>query len=131
MTLTVEAVDHLVLNVADVEVSAGWFQRVLGMTRQDARGRTSLTFGTQKINLRPVAMSNDSWLTADHAQAGSEDLCFLTDSTVEDIVSHLRGCGIAIELGPIERRGAVGEMTSVYCRDPDGSLIEIATYGLR
>jgi catechol 2,3-dioxygenase-like lactoylglutathione lyase family enzyme len=129
MAFTAAALDHLVLNVADVEVSAGWYQRVLGMARQDAAGRTSVRFGNQKINLRPVAMSKDSWRTADHPRAGSEDLCFLTNSTADEIVAHLRGCGVAIELGPIKRRGAMGEMTSVYCRDPDGSLIEIATYG--
>lgn len=131
MALTVGALDHLVLNVADVEVSAAWYQRALGMMRQDAAGRISVRFGDQKINLRPVGMSKDSWLTADHPRAGSEDLCFLTKSTAEEIVAHLHGCGIAIELGPIKRRGAVGEMTSVYCRDPDGSLIEIATCGPR
>ncbi|MBV9655554.1 MAG: VOC family protein, partial [Acetobacteraceae bacterium] len=30
--------------------------------------------------------------------------------------------------GPVERLGALGPMHSVYCRDPEGNLIEIATY---
>jgi hypothetical protein len=36
---------------------------------------------------------------------------------------------VAVEVGPVSRRGARGEMTSVYCRDPDGNLIEVAKYG--
>jgi catechol 2,3-dioxygenase-like lactoylglutathione lyase family enzyme len=132
MPITTEGLDHLVVNVADVEASAAWYQRVLGMTRQDTPDtpvRTSVHFGRQKINLRPISASKDDWFTADHEAAGSDDLCFLTQSTPEDVVAHLKACGVAIEVGPVKRLGARGTMMSVYCRDPDGSLIEIATYG--
>jgi catechol 2,3-dioxygenase-like lactoylglutathione lyase family enzyme len=137
MTLKVEALDHLVVNVLDVEVSAAWYQRVLGMTREDtpaAAGkapRTSVKFGAQKINLRPVSVSKADWFTADHEAAGSDDLCFLTESTPSAVVAHLTSCGIAIEEGPVEKRGARGIMISVYCRDPDGSLIEISSYPIK
>ena len=58
--LTVDALDHLVLNVRDVEASAAWYQRVLGMRRVDVEAadgntRTSMMFGRNKINLRPIA----------------------------------------------------------------------------
>jgi catechol 2,3-dioxygenase-like lactoylglutathione lyase family enzyme len=132
MPITIEGLDHLVVNVADVAASAAWYQRVLGMTRQDTPDtpvRTSVHFGRQKINLRPISASKDDWFTADHEAAGSDDLCFLTRSTPEDVVAHLKACGVAIEVGPVKRLGARGPMMSVYCRDPDGSLIEIATYG--
>jgi catechol 2,3-dioxygenase-like lactoylglutathione lyase family enzyme len=132
MPITIESLDHLVVNVADVEASAAWYQRVLGMTRQDAPGtptRTSVHFGRQKINLRPVSASKVDWFTADHEAAGSDDLCFLTQAAPEDVVTHLKACGVAIEEGPVKRLGARGMMMSVYCRDPDGNLIEIATYG--
>jgi catechol 2,3-dioxygenase-like lactoylglutathione lyase family enzyme len=46
----------------------------------------------------------------------------------EDVVGHLHGCGIAIEAGPVKKEGALGDMSSVYCRDPDGNLIEISSY---
>jgi catechol 2,3-dioxygenase-like lactoylglutathione lyase family enzyme len=68
------------------------------------------------------------WFTADHEQAGSDDLCFLTVATPQQVVDHLKACGVAIEEGPVKRQGAVGTLDSVYCRDPDGSLIEIASY---
>ncbi|HEY6520742.1 MAG TPA: VOC family protein [Roseiarcus sp.] len=134
MTLKVQALDHLVVQVADLEVSAIWYERVLGMKREDvppAPGkapRTVMRFGGQKINLRPIATSKEDWFTADHEAGGSEDLCFLTDSTPEQVVQHLRAEGVAIVTGPGLRQGALGALMSVYCRDPDGSLIEIASY---
>jgi catechol 2,3-dioxygenase-like lactoylglutathione lyase family enzyme len=134
MTLTVQALDHLVVQVSDLELSARWYERVLGMTRDDtspAAGRpprTEMRFGRQKINLRPIATSKEDWFTADNEAAGSEDLCFLTDSTPDEVVQHLRAQGVAIVTGPGPRQGAQGTLMSVYCRDPDGSLIEIASY---
>ena len=137
MALSVEAFDHLVVNVRDVEVAAAWYGRVLGMSREDfdpghgRTKRTSMKFGRQKINLRPVSASKTEWFTADHEAAGSDDLCFLTTATPQQVVDHLKGCGVAIIEGPIEKRGAMGKIMSVYCRDPDGSLIEIASYAER
>jgi catechol 2,3-dioxygenase-like lactoylglutathione lyase family enzyme len=134
MTLTVHALDHIVVNVADPEASAAWYQRVLGMTREDfipgpgKKPRISVKFGAQKINLRPASASKAEWFTAAHEAAGSDDLCFLTDVSPEAVVTHLRSLDIAIEAGPTEKRGARGTLISVYCRDPDGSLIEISSY---
>ncbi len=60
--------------------------------------------------------------------AGTADLCFVTAVGPDDVMEHLARCGVAVETGPVERIGALGVMLSVYCRDPDGNLIEIATY---
>jgi catechol 2,3-dioxygenase-like lactoylglutathione lyase family enzyme len=90
--------------------------------------RTSLMFGNQKINVRPRGADKGEWFTADHETAGSDDLCFLTSSTPEQVVAHLTACGVAIEEGPVAKQGARGTLRSVYCRDPDGSLIEISSY---
>jgi catechol 2,3-dioxygenase-like lactoylglutathione lyase family enzyme len=130
----IRALDHIVLTVRDVEISAAWYQRVLGMTREDyppgedGAVRTSVIFGPQKINLRPVAASQQQWFTADQPAVGSGDLCFLTSSPPEEVTRHLTDRSVAIEEGLVARRGAQGPITSVYCRDPDGSLIEIASY---
>jgi catechol 2,3-dioxygenase-like lactoylglutathione lyase family enzyme len=132
--IAVRALDHLVLNVRDLEVTVGWYERVLGMTRreygsaQERPSRVSLVFGEQKINVRPVATDKSSWFTADNATAGSDDLCFLTEADPDRVVAHLAACGVEVEVGPIEREGARGRLMSVYCRDPDGNLIEIASY---
>jgi catechol 2,3-dioxygenase-like lactoylglutathione lyase family enzyme len=90
--------------------------------------RTSLIFGNQKINVRPRYADKIEWFTADHETAGSDDLCFLTSSTPEQVVAHLTACGVAIEEGPVTKQGARGALRSVYCRDPDGSLFEISSY---
>jgi catechol 2,3-dioxygenase-like lactoylglutathione lyase family enzyme len=134
MPVRVNAIDHLVINVSDVARSARWYAAVLGMEIRvfDPGGgkppRTSLMFGNQKINVRPKDADKIEWFTADHEAAGSDDLCFLTSSTPDEVVAHLRGCGVAIEEGPTRKQGARGTLLSVYCRDPDGSLIEISSY---
>jgi catechol 2,3-dioxygenase-like lactoylglutathione lyase family enzyme len=134
MPVKVHALDHLVINVADVACSAQWYQRVLGMEvrvfdpGQGKTPRTSLVFGNQKINVRPKDADKEDWFTADHETAGSDDLCFLTSSTPDEVVAHLVTLGIRIEEGPVAKQGARGALRSVYCRDPDGSLIEISSY---
>ena len=113
MAVIVDALDHLVINVRDVEVSAAWYQRVLGMTRRDAipptaSVRTSLHFGQQKINLRPIGISKEEWFTADHETAGSEDLCFITQAAPETVAEHLRACGVGHRSRSV-KRGARGK----------------------
>ncbi|MGA7809331.1 VOC family protein, partial [Bradyrhizobium sp.] len=87
-----------------------------------------LMFGNQKINVRPKTADKVEWFTADHETAGSNDLCFLTTSPPDEVVAHLKANDVAIEEGPVARQGARGTLRSVYCRDPDGSLIEISSY---
>jgi catechol 2,3-dioxygenase-like lactoylglutathione lyase family enzyme len=134
MPLKVSALDHIVINVADVARTTDWYQRILGMAvkvfdpGQGKTKRTSLVFGDQKINVRPRDTDKVEWFTADHETAGSDDLCFLTSSTPDQVVAHLKANGIAIEEGPTKKQGARGTLISVYCRDPDGSLIEISSY---
>ena len=134
MAVIVDAIDHIVINVRDVDVAAAWYQRVLGMTREDWQpgpgksGRTTVKFGRQKINLRPISATQQEWFTGKQVAPGSDDLCFLTKSSPQEVADHLRACGVAIEEGPTEKRGAMGTIVSVYCRDPDGSLIEISSY---
>jgi catechol 2,3-dioxygenase-like lactoylglutathione lyase family enzyme len=87
-----------------------------------------LIFGNQKINVRPRGADKVEWFTADHETPGSDDLCFLTSAAPEEVVAHLKACGVTIEEGPVAKQGARGTLRSVYCRDPDGSLIEISSY---
>lgn len=134
MPVKVDALDHLVINVSDVERSARWYATILGMEIRvfdpghGKTPRTSLVFGSQKINVRPRGADKIEWFTADHVTAGSDDLCFLTSSTPDEVVAHLTANGVAIEEGPVAKQGARGTLRSVYCRDPDGSLIEISSY---
>jgi catechol 2,3-dioxygenase-like lactoylglutathione lyase family enzyme len=129
---TVERIDHIVLNCNDVEATASWYERVLGMRRETfgPTDRVALRFGDQKLNLRPVgALADDpDWVTGSVEAAGSEDLCFVTRSSPDDVRAHLARCGVEILSGPVTKTGALGPMTSHYCRDVDGNLVEIAVY---
>ena len=134
MPVKIHALDHLVINVSDVARTAEWYRKILGMEvrvfdpGQGKPTRTTLMFGNQKINVRPRDADTVEWFTADHIAAGSDDLCFLTSSPPDEVVAHLKACGVAIEEGPVAKQGARGTLRSVYCRDPDGSLIEISSY---
>jgi catechol 2,3-dioxygenase-like lactoylglutathione lyase family enzyme len=127
MTFTVDRIDHVVLNCRDVEQTVDWYVRVLGMRREVfGQGRIALAFGNQKINVRPSGAPN--WATGAIDAAGSLDLCFIADMSASEIGAHLRACGVEVTEGPVEKTGAQGAMTSHYCRDPDGNLIEVASY---
>ena len=130
MRFTVDRLDHVVINCRDIEISAAWYQRVLGMEREEfgEQKRTALKFGGQKINLRPHDHDKSRWVTGVNADPGSADLCFITAVGPDEVINHLHKCRVAVESGPGPRMGALGIIQSVYCRDPDGNLIEIASY---
>lgn len=130
MRFAVDRLDHLVITCKDVDISAAWYQRVLGMERDEfgSHRRTALRFGGQKINLRPREATQAEWFSGQEAAPGTQDLCFIVTVSAPQVVDHLHRCGVTVELGPVPKDGALGPITSVYCRDPDGNLIEIATY---
>jgi len=132
--IRVTGLDHIVINVTDVARSARWYAAIVGAELQEfdpgggkAR-RIAIIFGQQKINLRPISASKAEWFTADHEAAGSDDICFLTTASPQEVVAHLERNRVPVIAGPVQRQGARGTLRSVYCRDPDGSLIEIASY---
>ena len=128
----IDHIDHIVLTTRDREGCVRFYTQVLGMALESfqtpSETRWALKFGNQKINVRPRGADKVEWFTADHVAAGSDDLCFLTASTPDEVVAHLKANGVAIEEGPVAKQGARGTLRSVYCRDPDGSLIEISSY---
>lgn len=119
--------DHLVLTVRSIEATCDFYTRVLGMTVVTfGNGRKALQFGTQKINLHEAGKEVEP--KAQHPTPGSADLCFITTVPLQAVIAHVQACGVAIIEGPAPRTGAVGEMESIYLRDPDGNLIEISNY---
>ena len=128
MKFTIDRIDHVVMTCTDLKVTAAWYQRVLGMEREEYGGknRTALRFGAQKINLHEVG--HEVSPHALMAEPGTLDLCFVIATRAEDAVAQLHACGVAVEKGPVPRLGALGDMMSVYCRDPDGNLVELASY---
>ena len=128
MALSIDRIDHVVLNCRDVETTVAWYQRVLGMQREEfgEYRHTALKFGRQKFNVRPSGAKE--WVSSPNDGPGALDLCFITRQPVDSVVQHLSSCDVKIVMGPTEQIGALGTMTSVYCKDPDGNLIEIASY---
>jgi len=132
MAIVVASLDHLVLTVADIARTVAFYVDVLGMAAEtfrpaDGTTRTALKFGQQKINLHLAGAEFEP--KAKRTIPGSADLCFLTKVPLSDWQAHLTDLGIPIELGPVPRAGATGPITSIYLRDPDGNLIEVATRG--
>jgi catechol 2,3-dioxygenase-like lactoylglutathione lyase family enzyme len=132
MSFSIDSIDHIVLNVKDVESSAAWYVSALGLERVDfptpTGVRVALQMGSQKINLRPIDADPVAWFTGTAVAPGSADLCFVTKSNPETVKDYWVSQGIPTVDGPVKRTGALGPMTSVYCRDPDGNLVEVATY---
>lgn len=123
--LKMNRLDHLVLTVADLTASIHFYRDVLGMQLTEFKpGRFALQFGEQKINLH--AVEAPFLPNARAATPGCADLCFLTDTPLADVISWLCSHQISIEEGPVMRTGAISAILSVYCRDPDGNLIEIS-----
>lgn len=127
--ISVRALDHLVLSVADIDATLAFYTGVLGMVSEvfhpaDGSTRHALKFGQQKINLHAVAAPFEP--RAAFATPGSADLCFLSEGALDRWQAHLALHGIGVEQGPVRRTGATGAILSLYVRDPDGNLIEIA-----
>ena len=122
-----QRLDHLVLTVADIPTTLAFYRDALGM--QPLRfgdGRVALRFGPHKINLHE--QGRELRPHARNPLPGSADLCLLSTLPVARSEQRLRDKGISIEQGPVTRSGALGTMKSLYFRDPDGNLIELAHY---
>jgi catechol 2,3-dioxygenase-like lactoylglutathione lyase family enzyme len=129
MSFAIDRIDHLVLTVRDLAASLHFYERVLGarvVPPYKGRGPTAIAFGRQKINLHVSGKEFEP--KAANPAVGAGDFCLITEAPVEAVMQHLATCGIAVELGPVPRNGALGPMTSVYFRDPDGNLVEVAKY---
>ena len=127
MAISVDRIDHLVLTVFDLDRTLDFYRRVLGMEPITfAGGRRGLAFGRQKLNLHQAGREFDP--KALKPTPGSIDVCFITEAPLEDVIAHLKSCGVVIAEGPVRKTGALGPMMSVYFRDPDGNLVEVSNY---
>lgn len=120
--------DHCVVHVSDWARSNAFYRNVLGAdVIESAPNRYSYRFGDYQLNLHGPGVAAEP-LAAKPVQPGNSDLCFEWMGSVAEAVCHLQSHGVAVELGPVPRRGARGAGTSVYFRDPDGSLLEFIVY---
>ena len=120
-------IDHFVLTVEDVEATCAFYADHLGVeVVAFGEGRTALQFEDRKIDLH--AAGNEYEPKAARPTPGAGDFCVTTDTPIETVERELREAGVEVVEGPVEWNGALGPMTSVYVRDPDGNLVEIAEY---
>jgi catechol 2,3-dioxygenase-like lactoylglutathione lyase family enzyme len=122
----IDRIDHFVLTVRDLEATCAFYTRALGMKQVEFEGRLALHFGGQKINLHRAGHEFEPKAKA--ATPGSGDFCLISPTPLPAVIEHLAACGILIEVGPVARTGAQGAMRSIYFRDPDGNLVEVANY---
>lgn len=123
--MKIDSLDHLVLTVKSIDATASFYARALGMDVVTfGGGRKALSFGAQKINLHQHGEEFEP--KAAHPTPGSADLCLITSVALASVMDHLSSCDIAVIDGPVQRTGATGPILSLYFRDPDGNLIEVA-----
>lgn len=126
----IDRLDHFVLTVADIDATCRFYERVLGMTRVEfGGGRVALAFGRQKINLHRAGHEFEP--KARRPVSGSGDFCLIATTPIEELIEHLAACGVPIEDGPVAKTGALGPIRSIYFRDADGNLVEVANYARR
>jgi catechol 2,3-dioxygenase-like lactoylglutathione lyase family enzyme len=125
--MNISRIDHLVLTVQDISRTCEFYATVLGMeVITFGENRWALKFGQQKLNLHQVGHGFEP--KAQRPTVGAIDLCLITDISLDEVMEHLVKSGVAIEAGIVQRTGAMGEISSIYIRDPDGNLVEIAHY---
>jgi catechol 2,3-dioxygenase-like lactoylglutathione lyase family enzyme len=123
------ALDHVVVAVSDWERSNAFYREVVGAEVVDVgNGRFAYRFGGQQLNVHGPGVDVSSNVARKPVEPGNSDVCFVWPGPVEAAVEHLARCGVTVETGPVERTGARGGGTSVYFRDPDGSLLELISY---
>jgi catechol 2,3-dioxygenase-like lactoylglutathione lyase family enzyme len=125
----IKSIDHLVLTITDSDATRRFYEHGLGMTwttfeTAEGQAREALAFGTQKINIHHAGREFEPKAT--HPTPGSADFCLLTDTPVAEVAHRMTTLGYAVLEGPTPKTGAVGHLTSIYFRDPDGNLIEVS-----
>jgi catechol 2,3-dioxygenase-like lactoylglutathione lyase family enzyme len=127
--MQLESIDHVVFTVEDVDATCAFYSKVLGMEIITFdTGRKALHFGPSQINLHQHG--NEFEPKAIRPAPGTQDICLVVSTPMAGVVDQLRSAGVEIIAGPVPRTGARGAMESVYLRDPDGNLVEIARYTL-
>ena len=123
----IASIDHVVLTTRDEAQCIDFYTRVLGLQLERyGDNRIALRFGQQKINVHQPGVG--AGLKAQHPTPGSLDFCFIAAVPLDAVIEQLRACGVAIIAGPSPRAGAHGPIRSIYVRDPDDNLVEIAEY---
>lgn len=124
----IDRLDHFVLTTAQPDEIIRFYTEVLSMTLETFREgkRLALKFGRQKINIH---VKGREYEPRAHAPgAGTLDFCFIASVPLQQVIGSLNKHKVAIIEGPCIKTGAMGQIRSVYFRDPDLNLVEISEY---
>ena len=116
----------MVITTEDLEACLAFYCGALGMEHVEARGRHALRFGVQKLNIH--TRKGEFQPAALNPQYGSQDFCLIVEGDLEAVKVELEAKGYPAVEGIVERTGALGPIRSLYLRDPDGNLVELAQY---
>ena len=119
--------DHCVIHVSDWAASNAFYRDVLGAEVVARGAGFAYRFGAAQLNCHGPGVTAKPVARVPVPPGGS-DLCFVWRGGIEQALRHLEAAGVPVEMGPVARHGAGGEGTSVYFRDPDGSLMEFIAY---
>ena len=135
--ITVTDLDHIVLNVRDVDRSLKFYTDVLGLhpERLDEFRSGRAGFPSVRINehtiidLFPVKNVEAPAGPPEKRNGNLNHFCLVVGrDDFSGIVNYLTERQIVIREGPVSRWGARGRATSVYFLDPDGNEVEIRCY---
>jgi catechol 2,3-dioxygenase-like lactoylglutathione lyase family enzyme len=119
--------DHVVIAVSDFKRSNAFYRDVLGAEIVEIEGRIAYRIDGQQLNVHGPE-TQPAMVARIPVAPGNSDLCFEWDGAIDGALAHLRAHGVRVEAGPMTRGGAKGRGTSVYFRDPDGTLLEFISY---
>jgi catechol 2,3-dioxygenase-like lactoylglutathione lyase family enzyme len=119
--------DHCVIHVSNWERSNRFYRDVLGAEIVPIGAGFSYRFGDSQLNCHGPGVQGTPKASLP-VQPGGSDLCFIWPDQIDSALAHLARHGVQVEVGPVERFGSRGHGTSVYFRDPDGSLMELISY---
>jgi catechol 2,3-dioxygenase-like lactoylglutathione lyase family enzyme len=122
--------DHTIVAVSDWDVSNRFYRDVVGaeIVPHGDPPRVAYRIGDTQLNVHGPGLDLSTNVARKPVEPGNSDICFRWDGPIDSAVAHLERQGVEIETGPIDRLGAQGAGTSVYFRDPDGSLLEFISY---
>ena len=121
--------DHTVVAVSNWDVSNRFYRDVVGAELvEHGPVRVAYRVGDTQLNVHGPGVDVSGNVARLPVQPGNSDLCFVWPGPIEEAIEHLGRHAVEIETGPVGRFGARGHGTSVYFRDPDGSLLEFISY---